>query len=207
MKFILNTDNPLETFRCMYGQCMIDKLNSCIKDCNECGTNYRKNEFYGNPNANIMIINDTACDDEEVDEYFNDLLNMSDIDTSDVFIVNAVSCYTTRKDRDNIVQRIPSKKECNNCKHFLKQAIKIVNPRIIISLGAIALNQFICPTSMIEYANTKQVFDGIPALVNFSIKDLFDLCAYKSEEEIQEISNSLLEQFNEAAKYVNSITK
>jgi uracil-DNA glycosylase family 4 len=130
---------------------------------------------------------------------------MSEINTDDIFIVNSVSCVTTRKDKGIEIQRIPSKKECNNCKCFINQAIKIVNPRIIISLGATALNQFIPGSNLLEYINTKQVFNGIPTLINYSVKDLFDLTAYKTEDEIQEISCSILETFNEAAKYIQSI--
>ena len=202
---ILNTDNPLETFRILHSDILIDKLNNLIIDCNDCKTSFEKRTYYGNSNANILIINDTATNNQDIIDYFNDLLKMSELDLNDIFIVNAVSCVTTRKDRDDIIQRIPSRKECNSCKCFLNQAIKIVNPRIIISLGAVALNQFIPGTNLLEYINTKQVFNGIPTLINYSVKDLFDLTAYKSEQEIENISCSILDTFNEAARYIESI--
>lgn len=204
---ILNTDNPLEVFRSLYSDVLVDKLNTMINECNDCGTNYDKQLYYGNSNANVLIINGAACSDSSVIEYFNDLLEMSELDTSDIFVINSVACITTRKDKDNIIQRIPAKKECNNCKCFLNQAIKIVNPRIIVSLGATSLNQFIPGTNLLEYINTKQVFNGIPTLINYSIKDLFDLCAYKNDEEIQDISYSILETLNEAARYINALRK
>lgn len=202
---ILNTDNPLEAFRILHGDLLVNKLNLLIKECGDCCTNYQKQYYYGNSNANILIINDNATNDKDIIDYFNTLLEMSEIDTNDIFIVNSVSCVTTRKDKGIEIQRIPSKKECNNCKCFINQAIKIVNPRIIISLGATALNQFIPGSNLLEYINTKQVFNGIPTLINYSVKDLFDLTAYKTEDEIQEISCSILETFNEAAKYIQSI--
>ena len=202
---ILNTDNPLEAFRILHGDLLVNKLNLLIKDCGDCCTNYQKQYYYGNSNANILIINDNATNDKDIIDYFNTLLEMSEINTEDIFIVNSVSCVTTRKDKGIEIQRIPSKKECNNCKCFINQAIKIVNPRIIISLGATALNQFIPGSNLLEYINTKQVFNGIPTLINYSVKDLFDLTAYKTEDEIQEISCSILETFNEAAKYIQSI--
>ena len=202
---ILNTDNPLEAFRILHGDLLVNKLNLLIKDCGDCCTNYQKQYYYGNSNANILIINDNATNDKDIIDYFNTLLEMSEINTDDIFIVNSVSCETTRKDKGIEIQRIPSKKECNNCKCFINQAIKIVNPRIIISLGATALNQFIPGSNLLEYINTKQVFNGIPTLINYSVKDLFDLTAYKTEDEIQEISCSILETFNEAAKYIQSI--
>ncbi len=202
---ILNTDNPLEAFRILHGDLLVNKLNLLIKECGDCCTNYQKQYYYGNSNANILIINDNATNDKDIIDYFNTLLEMSEIDIDDIFIVNSVSCVTTRKDKGIEIQRIPSKKECNNCKCFINQAIKIVNPRIIISLGATALNQFIPGSNLLEYINTRQVFNGIPTLINYSIKDLFDLTAYKTEDEIQEISCSILETFNEAAKYIQSI--
>ena len=202
---ILNTDNPLDTFRVLHGDILVDKLNDLIINCNDCKTNYEKKLYYGNSNANVLIINDTATNNQDIIDYFNDLLKMSELDLNDIFIINAVSCITTRKDKDDIIQRIPSRKECNNCKCFLNQAIKIVNPRIIISLGAVALNQFIPGTNLLEYINTTQVFNGIPTLINYSIKDLFDLTAYKSEDEIQDISCSILNTFNEAAQYIKNI--
>lgn len=202
---ILNTDNPLEAFRILHGDLLVDKLNLLIKDCGDCCTNYQKQYYYGNSNANILIINDNATNDKDIIEYFNTLLEMSEIDTDDIFVVNSVSCVTTRIDKGIEIQRIPSKKECNNCKCFINQAIKIVNPRIIISLGATALNQFIPGSNLLEYIKTRQVFNGIPTLINYSVKDLFDLTAYKTEDEIQEISCSILETFNEAAKYIQSI--
>ena len=202
---ILNTDNPLEAFRILHSDLLVNKLNNLIENCNDCNTNYSKQFYYGNSNANILIINDNATNDKDVLEYFNTLLEMSEMNLNDIFIVNAVSCVTTRKDKEKIIQRIPSKKECNGCKCFLNQAIKIVNPRIIISLGATALNQFIPNSNLLEYINTKQVFNGIPALINYSVKDLFDLTAYKSEEEIQDISCSILNTFNEAARYIENI--
>ena len=205
LNFILSTDNPLETFRVIYSDIMINKLNNLINQCTDCKTNYNKVLYTGNSNANILIINGAATDDKDIIDYFNDLLKLSELNINDLFIINSVSCITTRKDRNDIIQRIPSKKECNNCKCFMNQAIKIVNPRIIISLGATSLNQFIPGSNLLEYINTKQVFNGIPTLINYSVKDLFDLCAYKSEEEIQEISSSILNTFNEAAKYIENI--
>ena len=127
---------------------------------------------------------------------------MSDLNESDVMQVYAVSCVTTRKDKEDIIQRLPSKKECNNCKEYLNEVIDIIKPKVIISLGATALNQFMPGSNLLDYINTKQVFNGIPTLINYSIKDLFNLSAYKTYEETNEISTSILRTFNDAAKYI-----
>ena len=64
------------------------------------------------------------------------------------------------------------------------------------------MNQFIPNSNLLEYINTTQIFNGIPTLINYSIKDLFNLCSYKSDDEIKEISSSILDTFNKAAKYI-----
>ena len=33
---ILNTDNPLETFRVLHSDLLVDKLNDLIINCNDC---------------------------------------------------------------------------------------------------------------------------------------------------------------------------
>ena len=197
-----NSENPLDEFRKQNRQELIIKLNNKISNCSECNNDYCHKCYLGNVNADVMIINDSATKDKDVLKYYYDLLDMSELDFNNIIQVFAVSCVTTRKDKDNIVQRLPSKKECNNCKQYLNEVIDIVKPKVIISLGATALNQFIPNSNLLEYINTTQVFNGIPTLINYSIKDLFNLCSYKTDDEIDEISSSILATFNNAAKYI-----
>ena len=197
-----NSENPLDEFRRHNRQELLNILNTKISNCSKCNNDYCHKCYLGNANAKIMIINDSATNDKEVLKYYYDLIDLSDLNPNDVIQIFALSCVTTRKDKDNIVQRLPSKKECNNCKQYLNEVIDIVKPKVIISLGATALNQFIPNSNLLEYINTTQVFNGIPTLINYSIKDLFNLCSYKTDDEIDEISSSILATFNNAAKYI-----
>ncbi len=197
-----NSDKPLDDFRKQNRQELVNILNNKISNCSKCENSFCRKCYLGNASAKVIIINDSATNDEDVLKYYYDLLEMSELDFNDVLQVFAVSCVTIRKDKDDIVQRLPSKKECNNCKQYLNEIIDIVKPKVIISLGATALNQFIPNSNLLEYINTTQVFNGIPTLINYSIKDLFNLCAYKSDDEIDEISSSILATFNNAAKYI-----
>jgi hypothetical protein len=192
----------LDEFRIQNGNELMTKLNKKILTCSKCNNDFCHKIYLGNTNAKVLIINDNATNDSDVIKYYYDILNMSELDIDNVIQVYAVSCITTRKDKDSFIQRLPSKKECNNCKEYLNEIIDIVKPKIIISLGATALNQFIPGSNLLEYVNTKQVFNGIPTLINYSIKDLFNLCSYKTEDEIDEISSSILATFNEAAQYI-----
>ncbi len=192
----------LNKFRTKNGFEGTTELDNTVVNCLSCMSNFEHKIYSGSPHAKVMIINDCATKDEEIIEYYNDLLDMSNLNSNDVIQVFAVSCITTRKDKDDIVQRLPSKKECNNCKQYLNEVIDIVKPKVIISLGATALNQFMPNSNLLEYINTTQVFNGIPTLINYSIKDLFNLCSYKTLDEIDEISSSILNTLNNAAKYI-----
>ena len=195
----------LNQFRKQNRQELILSVNNKILNCTKCDNEFCHKCYRGSMHAKVLIINDNATNDEDIIKYYNDLIEMSELNNSDILEVFAVSCVTTRKDKDNVIQRLPSKKECGNCKQYLNEIIDAVKPKIIISLGATALNQFIPGSNLLEYINTKQVFNGIPTLINYSVKDLFDLTAYKSEDEIQDISCSILNTFNEAAQYIKAI--
>ena len=197
-----NSNNPLDEFRKQNRQELLFNVNNKILTCTKCNNDFCHKAYLGNANAKVMIINDNATNDEEILKYYYDLINMSNLNIDDIIQVFAVSCVTTRKDKEELVQRLPSKKECNNCKQHLNEVIDIIKPKVIISLGATALNQFIPNSNLLEYINTTQVFNGIPTLINYSIKDLFNLCSYKTEDEIDEISSSILATFNSAAKYI-----
>ena len=164
--------NSLDNYRKQNRQELVTNLNHKIINCTKCNNDFCHKQYQGNMNANVMIINDSATNDKEVLKYYYELLEMSDLDFNDVIQVYAVSCVTVRKDKEELVQRLPSKKECNNCKQHLNEIIDIVKPKVIISLGATALNQFLPGSNLLEYLNTTQVFNGIPALINYSIKDL-----------------------------------
>lgn len=197
-----DSSNPLDEFRKQNRQELLFNVNNKILTCTKCNNNFCHKAYLGNASAKVMIINDSATNDEEILKYYYDLINISDLNIDDIIQVFAVSCITTRKDKDELIQRLPSKKECNNCKQYLNEVIDVVKPKVIISLGATALNQFIPNSNLLEYINTTQVFNGIPTLINYSIKDLFNLCSYKTEDEIDEISSSILATFNTAAKYI-----
>lgn len=203
MNNIYNSDNPLDEFRFYNKQELIAKLNSQIIACNKCENDFRRKCYHGNTYGKVLVINDSATDDIEVLKYYYDILNISELKTEEIFHVNAVSCITTRQNKDGVIQRIPSKKECNNCKDYLNKIIDIIKPKIIVSLGATSLNQFMPNSNLLDYIDTTQYFNGIPTLINYSIKDLFNLCEYKSDSEIDEISSSILDTFNEASRYIN----
>lgn len=167
----LDLDNPLEYCRKLVAPLAINKLNTIISKCDKCKTashNHRKT--HGNPDANIMIITDTATNDEQAYEYLDQLLEQAEVDKEDVFMISAVSCINI-SGIDNKV-RLPCSTEVENCKLFVQHAIDVVRPRVILLMGASALNMFRNACFNEEISNWIQIKD-IPSLVTYSPQDMF----------------------------------
>jgi uracil-DNA glycosylase family 4 len=54
-----------------------------------------------------------------------------------IFITNAVLCNPRRPSGAN---RPPTRREIANCSDFLRRQIEVVNPRVIVTLGAVSLD-------------------------------------------------------------------
>lgn len=204
LNMLINSNNPLESARKIVAPFCKDKLNEYILECKDCKTcSESKILASGNPDANILIIADNATEKEEVNDFFNELLDYSNIDKDDIFIIHSVNCVCKRKDKDNYIERIPSIEEAKNCKYFIDYAIQFIRPRIIISMGATSLNQYIPNSNLIQNIDKIYEFNGIPTIITYSSNDLFKLSEIKSEDGSQELVNTVINAFNKAQKYIN----
>lgn len=67
---------------------------------------------------------------------FEDFLEFAGIHRADIFVTNAVLCNPKDSKGNNAT---PNIKEIGNCMSFLRRQIDLVNPEIVVSLGATAL--------------------------------------------------------------------
>lgn len=204
----VDPDNPLEYCREIIAPFAIDKLNENILKCNHCKTcSDTKVAYKGNPNANILIIADNATDNEEVYNYLNTLIETSGINLDDVFIANAVSCVCKRKvSNDEYKLRLPSKEEAGSCKLFLSNAIKIVNPTVILIMGATALNMF-KDSILNEMKHGWVEIYGIPAKISDSVQDIFACLGLEDDDLIQERTDKVLEDLMAVNTYIQQKRK
>lgn len=202
----VNPDNPLEYCRKIIAPFAIEKLNDIIKTCKFCKTACHDNKrlFSGNSDANIMIVTDNATDDEEVYNYLNQLLEQAEIDIDDVFFANSVNCINKRVfgNNDSIV-RSPSSTETTNCKLFIKHAIDIVKPRILILMGASSLNIFDKESCLIEEIDNWKHIYGIPVITTYSAQDIFSFVKVMNDDQIEEKAGVLLNDLIKANNYIN----
>lgn len=147
----VNPDNPLSYVLNAVKPLAKQKLDEAIFSCTDCeiSCNSKKSLTKGNPNASILIIGESVTIDQQEsdeecvypfeDDYKEALTNILDslnINYNQLFFINSVNCFPNR----NGEKRGATVNERKNCKYFLDYAIKMVEPLMIICLGAISVN-------------------------------------------------------------------
>lgn len=203
----LDPSNPLEFTRELVAPLCKDKLNQLILECNDCKTckNYEKKIAIGNPNANYLIINDNATDNEAINDYLNSILEAAEIPLNDVFIINSVSCILKKTFHDEEIIRLPNRNEVNNCKHFVNYAIDFVKPRVIICMGATSLAMYRNDVTIDDIKGQFIDINGIKTLVTHSCKDLFVMLENYEQEEVDKVADNVLQDVISAKRYIETL--
>lgn len=77
-------------------------------------------------------------------ENFQKFLDSIDLKRDDIFITNSVMCSPRKESGAN---RNPKKSEIKNCSIFLKKQLDLIKPKVIVTLGSVALEAL----KIIEY--------------------------------------------------------
>jgi len=114
-----------------------------IGDCTRCRLHKGRTKLVfgvGNENANIMFVGEGPGADEDkqgepfvgrAGQLLNNMITAMGIRREDVYIANVVKC----RPPDN---RTPEKDECDTCSPFLMRQIEVIQPKMIVTLGAVA---------------------------------------------------------------------
>ncbi len=154
----------------LFKQQLLDALYEPYKKCLQCPLGFlgRTNVVFGegNPDAEILFIGEGPGKDEDEQgrpfvgrsgKLLNRALALVDIKRTDVYITNIVKCRPPGN-------RAPLPLESATCMNlFLFNQIKIIRPRVICTLGAIALNNLLGkPASITKMRGQKIEYeDGI----------------------------------------------
>lgn len=126
----------------------LESLKKECLSCRACALCETRNKVVfgvGKPNAEVMFIGEGPGEQEDLQgEPFvgkagmllDDMLEIIDLDRSKVYIANMVKCRPP-KNRD------PMNLEQEACARWLREQIKLINPRIIVCLGRISAMNFI----------------------------------------------------------------
>ena len=124
-----------------------EELEQACSKCNKCKLcSGRKNVVIGtgNKNAKIMFIGEGPGADEDeqgipfvgkAGQLMNKAFEGVGIKRDEVYIANTVKCRPPQN-------RNPEKDEAEACREYLESQINLVNPKIIVLLGSVALNNY-----------------------------------------------------------------
>src|SRR5215469_4059056 len=144
-----------------------------IGDCTRCRLHKgRKNIVFGvgNVNADIMFVGEgPGADEDEQGEPFvgragqllNNMIAAMGLKRSDVYIANVVKCRPPGN-------RTPEKDECDTCLPFLMQQIDVIQPKVIVALGAVAAKNLLAMNdSMANLRGRWYEFKGSKLVVTY----------------------------------------
>ena len=114
-----------------------------IGDCTRCALHKGRNKLVfadGDPNARLMFVGEGPGADEDAQglpfvgragQLLNNMINAMGLKREEVYIANVVKCRPPQN-------RTPEPDEANTCSPFLFRQIDVVQPEVIVALGATA---------------------------------------------------------------------
>ena len=122
----------------------LENLQTKYKDCKECDGCLKNAQVYGSGNldANICVIGEGPGADEvkqnalfvgAAGQLLNNILAAVNIKRDDVYFTNVLVCRTSEKNRT------PTQSEIKNCSNRLKEELSIVQPKVALLIGTVAL--------------------------------------------------------------------
>lgn len=120
---------------------------SCTECPAMCGRSAVLSERNGSPGARVMFIGEapgrkgadrtrTPFSGDQSGANFGRYLNSINLSREEIFVTSAALCNPRAESGAN---RRPSLRELANCSTFLRRTIAVVDPRVIVTLGSVAL--------------------------------------------------------------------
>jgi len=126
---------------------LIANASTCTRCEGMCGRSAVLSELNGTLNAKIMFIGEAPgrkgadrtripFSGDQSGANFDRFRRSIGLTREEIFITSAALCNPRTESGAN---RRPSKKEVANCSSFLQRTIELVDPRVIVTLGSVAL--------------------------------------------------------------------
>ena len=126
---------------------LVKDAASCTLCPAMCGRSAVLSELNGSIDSRIMFIGEAPgrkgadrtrvpFSGDQSGANFDRFLSSINLTRKEIFITSAALCNPRSESGAN---RKPTQKELANCSNFLRRAIELVNPRMIVTLGSVAL--------------------------------------------------------------------
>jgi uracil-DNA glycosylase len=126
---------------------LIDEAASCTRCSSMCGRSAVLSKLNGSPEARVMFVGEAPgrkgadrtripFSGDQSGANFERFLASIGLRREQIFVTSAALCNPRSESGAN---RKPTRKELANCSCFLTRTIDLVNPRVIVTLGSVAL--------------------------------------------------------------------
>ena len=126
---------------------LVNEAATCTRCPSMCGRSAVLSELNGTPGVRVMFIGEAPgrkgadrtrvpFSGDQSGANLDRFLGSIDLKRDHIFITSAALCNPRTASGAN---RRPTQKELANCSYFLKKTIETVNPRVIVTLGSVAL--------------------------------------------------------------------
>src|SRR3954454_25181517 len=126
---------------------LINEAATCTLCPAMCGRSAVLSELNGSPDARIMFIGEAPgrkgadptrvpFSGDQSGANLDRFLTSIDLKREEIFITSAALCNPRS---DSGANRKASPRESHNCSDFLRRTIELVDPRVIVNLGTVAL--------------------------------------------------------------------
>ena len=160
---------------------LLAKAASAAAACRKCQIGFdRRNNVYGegDPCARLMLVGEGPGETEDLlgrpfvgraGELLDKMLAAIDLPREDVYICNTVKCRPTLHEGGKLRNRAPTPHEMANCRPYLDEQIAIIQPAVILALGAPAAKSFLGSDFGITRGRGRwyEGPGGIPLMVTF----------------------------------------
>ena len=160
---------------------VLERACAVAAACRKCQIGYeRRNNVFGegDPCARLMVIGEGPGETEDLlgrpfvgraGELLDKMLAAIGLPREDVYICNTVKCRPTLHEGGKQRNRAPNPIEMTNCRPYLDEQIEIIEPQVILALGAPAAKSF-CGSDFVITKGRGLWYEGpkgIPLMVTF----------------------------------------
>lgn len=138
----------------------MEQLNQQVSQCTNCPLWTTRTQVItgeGNCSAPLMLLGEAPGGHEdmvsgqvftgEAGQHLEEFLNYIGIERQDIYLTNTVKCRPTKPSPRGrygpYSNRRPKASEIKACSHWLEQELKLVSPKIIVTLGTVPLSKIL----------------------------------------------------------------
>ena len=178
----------------------LNLINERVKQCTKCPELVadRIKTVFGNgdPNAQLLFCAEAPGKDESISgnvlvgqagKLFNNILEACKLKREEVYTCNVLKCRPPNN-------RLPTDEECHNCLPYLTEQINIIQPKIIVALGACASQNLLkTKTPIGRLRGNWYNYEGIPVMPTWHPSYLLRQSAAKKDtwDDMQKVMEKL----------------